>query len=45
MNELMSGFSSILLATAALLVGISALLVALRVIRFLDNWEERFKQK
>ncbi len=45
MNETMSSFSAVLIGTAALLVGIGALLVALRVVKFLDAWEERFKQK
>jgi hypothetical protein len=45
MNEMMSGFSSVLIGTAALLVGVSALLVSVRLIKFLDLWEERLKQK
>lgn len=45
MNEMMNSFSSVLVGTAALLVGIGAILISIRVVKFLDVWEERLKQK
>jgi hypothetical protein len=45
MSETIAGFSSVLVGTAALLVGIAALLVSVRLVKFLDVWEERLKGK